>query len=130
MTEKEDMFSFSDDYVYANLGANTVTEKGENLFPKLGEKLTFKVTNWDLGFPNEKTGKAKPILHLEMDNGEQYQRVIGSDMKKKIGKLGYKNPEELINKLITFEKYDTHSSNPVFRWGLRIVAISEPKSLK
>jgi len=51
-------------------------------------------------------------------------------MKKKIGQLGYKNPDELIGKFITFEKYDTHSQNPIFRWGLRITAISEQKSLK
>jgi len=128
--EKEFTFSSIDEGVIPNLGANSVTDEGVNLFPQVGKKLVLQVKSWEMGFADEKTGKTKPILHLEMDNGDLYQRVLGANMRKKLGQLGTKSPNELIGKFVTFEKYDTKSSSPKFRWGLRIVAISEKKTLE
>lgn len=132
MTNDETEFTFSsiDEGSIPNLGANSVTDEGVTLFPQIGKKLSLQVKSWEMGFADEKTGKTKPILYLEMDNGEMYQRVLGANMKKKIAKFGIKKPTELIGQFITFEKYDTKSSSPKFRWGLRIVAISEKKTLE
>ena len=132
MTNDENEFTFSsiDEGAIPNLGANSVTDEGVTLFPQVGKKISLQVKSWEMGFADEKTGKTKPILHLEMDNGELYQRVLGANMKKKIAKLGIKKPNELIGQFITFEKYDTKSNSPKFRWGLRIVAISEKKTLE
>jgi len=129
--EKEEFaFSESDSGIVPNLGANSVTDEGINLFPQLGKQIALQVKSWDMGFPDEKTGKTKPVIQLEMDNGDLYQRVLGANMRKKIASLGIKKPTELVGQFITFEKYDTRSSNPTFRWGLRITAISKDKTLE
>jgi len=129
--EKEE-FTFSEvgTSTLPNFGANTVTDEGVNLFPQLGKKLTLQVKSWEMGFADAKTGKTKPVVLLEMDNGETYQRVLGANMRKKIASLGIKKPKELIGLYMTFEKYDTRSSNPLFRWGLRITTISKDKTLE
>jgi len=128
--EKEFTFTESGVGALPNLGANATNDKGENLFPQLGKKHTLLVTGWEMGFPDEKTGKLKPVIQLKMDNGDLYQRVVGANMQKKVARLKFSKPDELIGKYITFEKYDTKSSNPQFRWGLRIVSISEKKTLE
>ena len=128
--DKEFTFSSTDEGVTPNLGANSVTDEGVTLFPSVGKKISLLVKSWDMGFADEKTGKTKPILQLEMDNGDRYQRVLGANMKKKIGKLGIKKPDELIGKFMLFEKYDTKSNSPKFRWGLRLVAITEKRTLE
>jgi len=128
--EKDYTFSETDGGKIPNFGANSTDEKGSNLFPNVGKKLTLQVTEWEMGFADPKTGKTKPIIQLKMDDGSLYQRVLGVNMRKKIASLGIKKPDELIGKFITFEKYDTKSSRANMRWGLRIISISEKKTLE
>jgi len=128
--ETEFTFSSVDEGVIPNLGVNSVTDEGVTLFPQVGKKISLLVKNWEMGFADEKSGKTKPIVHLEMDNGDLYQRVLGANMRKKIAKLGIKKPDELIGKFMLFEKYDTRSSSPKFRWGLRLISITEKRTLE
>lgn len=128
--ENEFTFSSTDESVIPNLGANSVTDEGVTLFPQVGKKISLLVKSWEMGFADEKTGKTKPIVQLEMDNGDLYQRVLGANMKKKIAGLGIKKPDELIGKFMLFEKYDTKSSSPKFRWGLRLISITEKRTLE
>lgn len=130
--DKQEDFTFSEsaDGKIANLGANATDEEGTNLFPQVGKKMTVQIIEWEMGFADPKTGKSKPIIQLKTDNGELYQRVLGVNMRKKIASLGIKKPDELIGQFITFEKYDTKSSRANMRWGLRIISISEKKTLE
>ena len=86
MTNEKEEYTFaeSESAQVPNFGANTTTDEGTNLFPQVGKKLTLQVTNWEMGFADPKTGKAKPIIQLKMDNGSLYQRVLGSDMKRRL----------------------------------------------
>ena len=111
------------------LGANSTTEKGEILFPSVGKKICLEVVNWSW-FTDVNSGKQKPSLELKTETGENYSRVVGANMAKTIAKFGYSHPDDLIGLFITFEKYDTKSQSPKFRWGLRIIAISENKTLE
>lgn len=102
-------------------------KNGDMLFAKMDKPVEFLIQQWEWYTPEG--GKEQIALVLMIPDGREFLWPLGSTANYRMGELDFESPDEIEQKFVTIEAYETGSADE-FAVGKRIVAIYNDATLE